>query len=122
MPSSDIHHSIDADPHQWHQQNEYGNRQWERLHQELGSAPMHEYGGLDFGKLTYIAPGPPPPISVTSIPTTATPVTISDDSTPRRVLTDDDRRRMCEYHESHPGVKQTEIGGMSPAPYPPLIL
>jgi hypothetical protein len=46
-----------------------------------------------------------------------TPVTTTGGSTPRRTLTDDDRRRMCEYHESHPGVKQTEIGGMSAASY-----
>jgi hypothetical protein len=33
-------------------------------------------------------------------------------STPRRTLTDDDRRRMCQYHEDNPTVKQTEIGAM----------
>jgi len=33
-------------------------------------------------------------------------------STPRKTLTDDDRRRMCEYAEANPGVKQTEIGNM----------
>lgn len=31
----------------------------------------------------------------------------------RRTLTDQDRRRMCQYHEENPSVKQTEIGGMS---------
>jgi len=31
--------------------------------------------------------------------------------TPRKTLTDSDRRRMCQYHEDHPSVKQTEIGG-----------
>lgn len=36
-------------------------------------------------------------------------------STARRTLTDSDRRRMCEYHEENPTVKQTEIGGMSHA-------
>ena len=30
---------------------------------------------------------------------------------PRKTLTDDDRRRMCQYHEDNPSVKQTEIGG-----------
>jgi hypothetical protein len=30
---------------------------------------------------------------------------------PRKTLTDDDRRRMCRYHEENPAVKQTEIGG-----------
>src|ERR1700760_3398114 len=31
---------------------------------------------------------------------------------PRRTLTDNDRRKMCEYAEAHPKVKQTEIGAM----------
>lgn len=30
---------------------------------------------------------------------------------PRKTLTDADRRRMCQYHEDNPTVKQTEIGG-----------
>lgn len=30
---------------------------------------------------------------------------------PRKTLTDNDRRRMCQYHEDNPTVKQTEIGG-----------
>jgi len=29
----------------------------------------------------------------------------------RKTLTDSDRRRMCQYHEDNPSVKQTEIGG-----------
>lgn len=32
-------------------------------------------------------------------------------TTPRKTLTDSDRRRMCQYHEDNPTVKQTEIGG-----------
>lgn len=32
--------------------------------------------------------------------------------TPRKTLTDSDRRRMCQYHEENPSVKQTEIGAM----------
>ena len=84
---------------------------------QYNATPVHEYGGLDFGELAYIAPGPPSPISATSISTTVTPFTTAGDSTPRRLLTDDDRRRMCEYHERHPGVKQTDIGGTSPALY-----
>lgn len=35
-------------------------------------------------------------------------------SSPRRTLTDADRRRMCIFHEENPNVKQTEIGGMEP--------
>ena len=34
-------------------------------------------------------------------------------SNSRRTLTDSDRRRMCEYHNDNPNVKQTEIGGKS---------
>ncbi|KAH7135102.1 hypothetical protein B0J11DRAFT_152909 [Dendryphion nanum] len=61
----------------------------------------------------------PPIYSSTPIPITpasATPVsatsTRSHSSTPRKTLTDADRRRMCLYHEEHPTVKQTEIGAM----------
>jgi hypothetical protein len=34
-------------------------------------------------------------------------------STPRRTLTDADRKRMCEYAEQNPNTKQTEIGRTS---------
>ncbi|EER26262.1 hypothetical protein D8B26_003382 [Coccidioides posadasii str. Silveira] len=37
---------------------------------------------------------------------------VSSSPTPRRTLTDADRRRMCMYHEENPHVKQTEIGAM----------
>ncbi|KXL49797.1 hypothetical protein M433DRAFT_74713 [Acidomyces richmondensis BFW] len=33
-------------------------------------------------------------------------------STPRKTLTDQDRRRMCQYAEEHPNSKQTEIGAI----------
>lgn len=36
--------------------------------------------------------------------------TTTGGNTPRRTLTDDDRRRMCQYAEDNPGVKQTDIG------------
>jgi hypothetical protein len=32
-------------------------------------------------------------------------------SSPRKTLTDKERRRMCEFHEANPTVKQTDIGG-----------
>jgi len=70
---------------------------------KYNTTPVHEYEGLDFEKLAYTTPGPPSPISATSISTTVTPFTTAGDSTPRRLLTDDNRRRMCEYHESHLG-------------------
>ena len=34
----------------------------------------------------------------------------------RKMLSDDDRRRMCKYHDEHPTVKQTEIGGSLSCP------
>ena len=45
------------------------------------------------------APTPPPSKPTPSLPTS------------RKTLTDNDRRRMCKYHEENPTVKQTEIGG-----------
>lgn len=57
-----------------------------------------------------------PPL-LTAIPTLATSPSAApahsthSAPTPRRTLTDADRRRMCQYHEEHPNVKQTEIGG-----------
>ena len=69
-----------------------------------------------------IAPAPSANIKESDSPTTKTPVSASTKSptpisattpsTARRTLTDDDRRRMCQYHEDHPSVKQTDIGGM----------
>ena len=133
--SSDIHHSTDADPHQSHQQNEYGNGQWGDVVATARVGPSttprrcksiramtSKHPPVIPIKVANIAPGPPPPVSATSISTTVTPVTTTGGSTPRRTLTDDDRRLMCEYHESHPGVKQTEIGGTSPALYLRSIL
>ncbi|CBY00671.1 hypothetical protein LEMA_P018010.1 [Plenodomus lingam JN3] len=58
---------------------------------------------------------PSAPVPIT--PASATPVSASSthsrtSSTPRKTLTDSDRRRMCQYHEENPTVKQTEIGAM----------
>ena len=49
--------------------------------------------------------------SVAIASTTIAPVIASAGSTPRRTLTVHDRREMCLYHESHPGVRQEEVGG-----------
>ncbi len=59
-----------------------------------------------------------PSAGVPITPASATPVSASStnsrtSSTPRKTLTDSDRRRMCQYHEDNPTVKQTEIGGTS---------
>ncbi|KAI4263623.1 MAG: hypothetical protein L6R42_001232 [Xanthoria sp. 1 TBL-2021] len=47
----------------------------------------------------------PTPLSAPAAPT---PIPIPQSG--RRTLTDQDRRRMCQYHEENPSVKQTEIG------------
>jgi hypothetical protein len=76
-----------------------------------------------------IVPGPPSydahqmrPLAQRTVPmvtpvSASTASTTTAGSTSRRTLTDDDRRRICEYHESHPDAKQTEIGGMSVLDY-----
>jgi hypothetical protein len=59
-------------------------------------------------------PRPLAPVSAMTTPHSAPPATPAPapaPSTARRTLTDHDRRRMCQYHEDHPTVKQTEIGG-----------
>ncbi len=58
--------------------------------------------------LALIAPMPiKPPLSRS----TSTPAPVLAPPTTRKTLTDQDRRRMCQYHEDHPTVKHTEIGG-----------
>ncbi|KAF3491649.1 uncharacterized protein GIQ15_01166 [Arthroderma uncinatum] len=47
-----------------------------------------------------------PPLQHVQTPQISTP------PTPRRTLTDAERRRMCLYHQENPHVKQTEIGAM----------
>ncbi|KAL8955310.1 MAG: hypothetical protein Q9193_006791, partial [Seirophora villosa] len=46
----------------------------------------------------------------TTQPTLPTPTPIPTPPSGRRTLTDQDRQRMCQYHEENPSVKQTEIG------------
>jgi hypothetical protein len=47
-----------------------------------------------------------PPLHQGTLPGTITT------SAPRKILTDEDRRRMCEYAEQHPQAKQTDIGNI----------
>lgn len=50
----------------------------------------------------------PPPI----IPLRTSKVSnVHSNPSPRKTLSDADRRRMCQYHEDNPTTKQTEIGG-----------
>jgi hypothetical protein len=112
---------------QWRDVGEYASGRGQH-----NTTPMNEYAGYRFDvppvmpvEPAYIVPGPPPynahqqtvpmvtPVSASTASATVTLITTTAGATPRRTLTDDDRRRMCEYHESHPGIKQAEIGGMS---------
>ena len=60
--------------------------------------------------------GPPHSAPPVAIPSIATPLktsklpAIQTTSQPRKTLTDDDRRKMCQYAEDHPTAKQTDIG------------
>lgn len=55
---------------------------------------------------------PPMPMSGLQTPDSGFPSSRSM-STPRKTLTDLDRKRMCQYAEENPNAKQTEIGGKS---------
>jgi hypothetical protein len=55
-----------------------------------------------------IPPASAPPLTKRSAPKLPA---IHATPSPRKTLTDADRRRMCKYHEENPTVKQTEIGG-----------
>lgn len=76
-------------------------------------------------------PGPPPPAPPPAPVRTPGPVPIApsvsvsptapvspprkssaSSATPRKMLTDEDRRRMCLYHEDNKTAKQTDIGGV----------
>jgi hypothetical protein len=59
----------------------------------------HSYGPHSAPPLTI-----PPPLKTSKLPALHTqPV-------PRKTLTDEDRKAMCQYAEDHPHTKQTEIG------------
>lgn len=89
-------------------------------HQQLQPLIMPQWPSMLTTQSSYSAP---PPAAQTVAPiSTVTPITCAPLSkaqaapavhtpTARRTLTDDDRRRMCQYHEDNPTVKQTEIGG-----------
>ncbi|KAJ5163452.1 DNA binding HTH domain Psq-type [Penicillium coprophilum] len=59
--------------------------------------------GLAISTPTSVSPSAPmPPVRKTS----------TGGSTPRRTLTDEDRRQMCIYHEENKTAKQTDIGAL----------
>ncbi|OCL06415.1 CenpB-DNA-bind-domain-containing protein [Glonium stellatum] len=85
-------------------------------HQQLQPLIMPQWPSMLTSQSSYVPPiFPTAPVPIT--PASATPVSATStrshtSSTPRKTLTDADRRRMCLYHEEHPTVKQTEIGAM----------
>ncbi|KAF2267818.1 CenpB-DNA-bind-domain-containing protein, partial [Lojkania enalia] len=85
-------------------------------HPQLQPLIMPQWPSMLTSQSTYVPPiYPSAPVPIT--PASATPVSATSthsrtSSTPRKTLTDADRRRMCLYHEEHPTVKQTEIGAM----------
>lgn len=64
-------------------------------------SPFHENGLPPAPVPTSISPSAPKPVRKSS----------TGGSTPRRTLTDEDRRNMCLYHEENKTAKQTDIGG-----------
>lgn len=83
------------------------------------SMPAHPWPSM----LTTHSPFPEASISPTTTPTLSIPGPVPirplhatpapTAPTPRRTLTDEDRRRMCLYHEENKTAKQTDIGGES---------
>lgn len=59
---------------------------------------------------TSVSPMEPP--SATASEPTPGPTPHAAPSNARKTLTDNDRRKMCQYHEEYPNVKQTEIGAI----------
>lgn len=66
--------------------------------------------------LTHLVTYPAPPVAIPAtvaplLRMTGTRLPALHTASPRKTLTDSDRRRMCQYSEDNPNVKQTEIGG-----------
>ncbi|RMY61482.1 hypothetical protein D0865_00974 [Hortaea werneckii] len=62
-----------------------------------------------------IEPQPVQPIQLSSINQPRMPVSVIPSRSapiPRKTLTNNDRKRMCQYAEDHPNAKQTEIGAI----------
>lgn len=60
-----------------------------------------------------VYPQPVQPIQPMQLPTPVSATSTRSTSTPRKTLTDLDRKRMCQYADENPNAKQTEIGGTS---------
>jgi hypothetical protein len=77
--------------------------------------PSHSWPSMLTHQSAFHESGLPPvsvPTSVSpSAPTPPIRKTSTGGATPRRTLTDEDRRQMCLYHEENKQAKQTDIGG-----------
>jgi len=88
------------------------------VHQQLRPLIMPQWPSMlnsqSQSTLQPIFPQPVQPIQPMSLGSLPTPVSANSSrstSTPRKTLSDLDRKRMCQYAEEHPNSKQTEIGG-----------
>ena len=89
-------------------------------HHSLQPLTMPQWPSMLTSQSTYVPPiypSAPVPVAPASTPASATPVSATSSRsghapTPRKTLTDADRRRMCLFHEEHPTTKQAEIGGL----------
>jgi hypothetical protein len=89
------------------------------MHQQLQPLVMPQWPsmlGSSQAHPNYQPVYPPPvqpiqPMTIGSLQTPISATSTRSASTPRKTLTDLDRKRMCQYAEEHPNSKQTEIGG-----------
>ncbi|KAH7555429.1 hypothetical protein BM1_07052 [Bipolaris maydis] len=112
LPMEPIYATGMHPPHQTHQTPRNTHPQL----QPLIMPQMPQWPSMLTSQSTYQAPlfpsAPPPITPASATPVSATSTQSRTSSTPRKTLTDADRRRMCQYHEDNPTVKQTEIGAM----------
>lgn len=84
-------------------------------HHQLQPLIIPQWPSMMVSQSTYVPPIMPAMPTTTMPIFPPIPITPSQTShtapTPRRTLTDTDRRRMCLYHEENPTTKQSEIGG-----------
>ena len=85
------------------------------MHPQLQPLTMHQWPSMfNSGSLLNYQPVYMKPIQPMSIGPLETPISATSTrstSTPRKTLTDADRKRICQYAEDHPNSKQTEMGG-----------
>lgn len=93
-------------------QQSFGNRKGviSSTHSNSQSVPLTFWPSMMTTSANFFAPSvivpPSPALTVKGMSSK-----LEGTSSPRRTLTDNDRRRMCIYHQENPSVKQTDIGG-----------